>query len=71
MRRLLFGLCLVLCFAVEAEAEELIENFISDVTVNIDASLTVRETITVTSEGYDIKRGILRDFPTVYDDRRG
>ena len=46
--------------------------FISDVTVNADASLDVRETITVNAEGnVEIRRGILRDFPTIYTDRRG
>ncbi|MGH6907360.1 MAG: DUF2207 domain-containing protein, partial [Aestuariivirga sp.] len=71
MRRLLLGLSLLLAIAVNAAAEERIENFLSDVTVNADASLTVRETITVTSEGYDIRHGILRDFPTIYSDRHG
>ena len=33
-----------------------------------DASLTVRETITVQAEGTEIRRGILRDFPTSYTD---
>ena len=71
MRGFSFGLGLLLSLAVQAVAEERIENFVSDVTVNADASLTVRETITVTSEGYDIKHGIQRDFPTSYHDRHG
>lgn len=54
-----------------AMAEEVIRNFVSDVTVNADGSLDVRETITVRSEGNQIRRGIVRDFPTVYDDRFG
>ncbi len=54
-----------------ALAEERIENFVSDVTVNVDGSLDVRETITVRAEGNAIKRGILRDFPTTYRDRLG
>ena len=70
MRAVLVALILLFA-ATAAAAEERIENFISDVTVNADASLNVRETITVRSEGDQIKRGILRDFPTTYYDRRG
>lgn len=71
MRAVLLGLGFLVALAVSALAEERISNFVSDVTVNADASLAVRETIEVISEGIDIKRGILRDFPTVYEDRRG
>jgi len=71
MRALLLGFGFLIALAVSALAEERISNFVSDVTVNTDASLTVRETIEVFAEGYEIKRGILRDFPTVYEDRRG
>ncbi len=63
---------LVLLFAATlALAGERIENFVSDVTVQTDGSLEVRETITVRAEGYEIRRGILRDFPTDYRDRLG
>ena len=31
-----------------------------------DGSLTVRETIRVRAEGRNIRRGIYRDFPTIY-----
>ena len=62
---------LLLSSAVPALAEERILSFVSDVTVNADASLTVRETITINSEGSQIKRGIKRDFPTTYRDRFG
>jgi len=71
MRRLLFALGLLLSLVTQVAAEELIENFVSDVTVNPDASLTVRETIRVKAEGNEIRRGILRDFPTTYTDRHG
>ena len=54
-----------------AFAEEVIRNFVSDVTVNADGSLDVRETITVRAEGNQIRRGIIRDFPTNYVDRYG
>ena len=71
MRRLLLGIALLLGLAVQAAAEERIKDFISDVTVNSDASLTVHETITVNAEGDQIRHGIFRDFPTVYDDAHG
>jgi len=72
MRRLLaFAIGLVLALATPAVAEERITRFVSDVTVNADASLDVRETIIVQSEGNEIRRGILRDFPTTYADRHG
>ena len=71
MRVLAFVIALVFGFATSACAEERITSFISDVTVNTDASLDVRETITVNAEGNDIRRGILRDFPTTYTDRHG
>jgi uncharacterized membrane protein YgcG len=71
MRRLFLGLCLLFSLAVSARAEEAIRNFVSDVTVNADSSLTVRETIMVNAEGTEIRRGIKRDFPTTYKDRLG
>lgn len=54
-----------------ATAEEAIRNFVSDVTVNADGSLDVRETIAVQVEGNQIRHGIIRDFPTTYTDRYG
>jgi hypothetical protein len=54
-----------------ASADERILSFVSDVTVNKDASLTVVETIRVRAEGRAIKRGIVREFPTDYRDRGG
>lgn len=49
-----------------ARAQERILSFVSDVTVERNGDLTVTETIRVQAEGRDIRRGILRDFPTVY-----
>jgi uncharacterized membrane protein YgcG len=48
-----------------------IRNFKSFIVVNRDASLTVTENITVQANGQEIKRGIVRDFPTTYRDRLG
>jgi len=39
--------------------------------VQPDASLIITETIVVRVTGGQIKRGIVRDFPTVYKDRFG
>ena len=71
MRALAFALGLLLALTLPALAEERIENFVSDVTVNADASLNVKETITVNAEGNDIRHGILRDFPSTYTDKHG
>ena len=72
MRLLLaFAIGLLLALGTPALAEERITQFISEVTVNADSSLLVRETITVEAEGGEIKRGILRDFPTTYTDNKG
>lgn len=63
---------LLLCLATtSAVAREVINRFISDVTINVDGSLDVRETITLRAEGNQIKRGILRDFPTRYKNPSG
>ena len=50
---------------------EKILSFNSDITVNTDASMLVRETISVVTEGVEIKRGIYRDFPSKYRDTYG
>ena len=52
-------------------AKETILSFNSDIIINHDASMLVRETITAVVEGIEIKRGIYRDFPTKYKDTYG
>lgn len=52
-------------------AQERIISFHSDIDINIDASMTVTETIVVQAEGINIRRGIFRDFPTRYNDQYG
>ncbi len=64
MRTLLF--LLLLGLAQTVHADERILSFDSTITVNQDGTLQVRETITVQAEGRDIRRGIFRDFPTIY-----
>jgi hypothetical protein len=50
---------------------ERILNFHSHIEVHEDGHLIVKEQIEVVSAGKQIKRGIFRDFPTVYKDRSG
>lgn len=62
----------LLAGAAPASAQsERILNFKSFITVNPDASMSVIENITVRSTRREIKRGIIRDFPTTYRDRLG
>jgi uncharacterized membrane protein YgcG len=54
-----------------AAQSERILNFKSVIAVQADAAMTVTEEITVKAAGREIRRGIIRDFPTTYRDRRG
>ncbi|MPZ41686.1 MAG: DUF2207 domain-containing protein [Rhizobiales bacterium] len=65
LRRCALALVLLLA-AAPASADERIIQFISDVTVQRDGDLIVVETIQVQAEGNIIRRGIFRDFPTIY-----
>jgi uncharacterized membrane protein YgcG len=56
--------------APSAQSERIL-NFKSLIAVHPDASMTVTEDITVQATGQEIKRGIIRDFPTTYRDRLG
>lgn len=60
-----------LFFTTPVCAREAILSFNSDVKVEADASLTVTETIVVNAEGREIRRGIVREFPTTYKDELG
>nr|MCU0889705.1 DUF2207 domain-containing protein [Rubritepida sp.] len=62
MRRILL-IVAVLLAALPARAAEEITRFHSRVTIHDDATITVTETIDVTVEGREIRRGILRDIP--------
>ena len=70
MKRFLCALVLAL-FSSAGFAQERIVDFASDVSIDVDGSLLVVETIVVQVEGQQIKRGIFRDFPTRYENHRG
>ena len=63
--------CLLLSTAAAAKNHERITEFRSDMVVQPDGAITVTETIKVVVRGKQIKRGILRDFPTIYEGRYG
>jgi uncharacterized membrane protein YgcG len=54
-----------------AHADERILEFHSDILIMKDGWIDVTETIRVRAEGNRIRRGIYRDFPTEYRDKRG
>lgn len=51
---------------LQAYADERIISWDSDITVRQDSTMRVTEQLTVRAEGIQIKRGILREFPTRY-----
>jgi uncharacterized membrane protein YgcG len=78
--RIVVALCalfssLSLCCSAQSQvtpsATEEILDYHSDIRVQQDASLLVRETIRVRSAGVQIHHGIYRDFPTRYKDQLG
>ena len=54
-----------------AFSDERILDYHSDILVRHDGWIEVAETISVRSEGRQIRRGIFRDYPTRYEDRFG
>jgi uncharacterized membrane protein YgcG len=62
---------LSIAVATGIEAQERILSFQSQIQVSPRGELTVLEAIDVQVEGRQVKRGILRDFPTDYRDRFG
>lgn len=68
MRLVLLALALA---ALPAGAQERVLEFHSTIRISDDGALTVTETIAVQAEGREIRRGILRDFPTEYRGRFG
>lgn len=73
MRRWLVPLLTAAAFVLSqpASAEERILDFASEVAIRADGTVVIDETIRVNAERNRITRGIFRDFPTRYEDRRG
>lgn len=65
------GLMFLLSTGSALAARERIVSFDSQVDVLAEGDIVVAETIRVVAAGRQIRRGIYRDFPTVYEDRRG
>lgn len=65
-RLFLLAVLWALTFAQAAAGSETIRHFHSHVEVLADGSMEVTETLRVNAEGIEIKRGIYRDFPTIY-----
>ena len=65
------GFTLLFLCSSFALAQERITAFDTEVNVGTDGTLAVLERIEVEVQGESIRRGILRDFPTVYRDRLG
>ena len=70
MKRILATLLLLL-LALPTFAQERILSYHSDIQIQSDGSLDVREHIKVRAEGNQIRRGITRDLPTRYKDKYG
>ena len=71
MKALILAFTVLLAAFVPAHSAERIHSFASDITIARDSSLTVAETISIGVEGINIRRGIIREFPTTYRDARG
>ena len=70
--RVFFAVLLILALAAPLGAQtERILDFKSTVIVDAEGMLTVSETITVQAAGDQIRRGIVREFPTIYEGRAG
>src|SRR6266568_2786524 len=66
IRRILLAALMLAAALTPGFAEERIERFVSEVAVQRNGDLIVTESIQVWAEGRQIRRGILRDFPTTY-----
>jgi uncharacterized membrane protein YgcG len=66
-----FAVTLTLLLPLTSAAQERIRAYDIGVDIRADGSIDVTEHITVHAEGSSIRRGIYRDFPTVYRDRHG
>lgn len=71
LRVAVVALLFTLLELLPAAAQERITNFVSDISIASDGTITVRETIAVLADNDRIQHGIFRDIPTVYTDRLG
>lgn len=69
--RIFVAAALLCALALPAAAREVIHSFVSHVTLRVDGSVDVTETIVVNAEGITIRRGIYRDIPTILVDPEG
>ena len=67
--RLLFACLAGLLVSLTASGEEAINRFASAIDVETNGDIVVTETIDVTAEGRDIRRGIYRDLPRYYENK--
>lgn len=66
--RILIALVAALALALAALADERINQFDVDIDVRTNGDTVINETLKVTSEGSQIRRGILRNLPRYFDD---
>lgn len=66
MSRVLSIFLALACLLYGALADEVISHFVSDIRIEDSGDLYVTENISVIAEHNEIKRGIYRDFPTIY-----
>ena len=72
MIRIFAGLtCWLLAVTLCAAAEEQVESYDSQITVQTNGAITVIETIRVWANGQQIQHGIYRDFPQLYHSTSG
>jgi len=64
MMRAIWAIAFAIALVVPAHTAETIRSFSSNVTLLLDGSVDVTETIEVRAEGDKIRRGIYRDIPT-------
>ncbi|MGD9948157.1 MAG: DUF2207 domain-containing protein [Desulfobulbus sp.] len=69
--RCLLLILILLSITMPVLANERVLDFASTVRIQRDGSLLVTEKITVEADGQQIKRGIVREFPTRYTDTQG
>ena len=68
--RLISLVFLSILLSAWANAEESIERFLVEITVQKDGDIEVKETLEVRVEGKQIRRGIFRDLPAYYRDEQ-